>query len=151
LVEGEDNTRWIPLRIGTIDHDALTDDTLHQLWGEAVVREGRGEHWWIPSREAKTQWQGAREETTSADPWTDAVLAYMAIAAPTPGGYSPSGALEHVTLSEIWEKAFSSTQTTDLTRLTRREEMRIANILKRHDFKKVYRGVGKRLWGYIRK
>lgn len=143
LSEGEQNTRFVPIRVGDIDHNALVDETIDQLWAEAVSRIGNNEEWWEPTKEAESEWNEARERATSVDPWTELVVTYVDTQLAT-------GA-EVVTVGEIWRDAFAtgSNNKTDMTRLSRREEMRIASVLKRNGYKRRQQQVaGRRVWGY---
>jgi len=69
------NRRFWPVKVGTIDLDALLADR-DQLWAEAAAREVQGESLLLPQE----LWDVAaveQEERVADDPWVDIVRAYL--------------------------------------------------------------------------
>ena len=63
------NRRFLPVKTGTIDLEALRRDR-DQLWAEAAVREARGEEITLPQE----LWEAAaveQEERLEDDPWLE--------------------------------------------------------------------------------
>ncbi|MDO9007476.1 MAG: VapE family protein [Thiobacillus sp.] len=69
------NRRFWPVKVGTIDLNALVADR-DQLWAEAACREASGESLFLPQE----LWDVAtveQEERVADDPWVDIVCAYL--------------------------------------------------------------------------
>lgn len=68
--------RFWPVRVGTIDLDALRRDR-DQLWAEAVAAFKAGEPWWL-NRETEALAKVEQEDRREAHPWEVHVLAWLA-------------------------------------------------------------------------
>jgi predicted P-loop ATPase len=70
------NRRFLPIRCGTIDLQAIERDR-NQLWAEAVAQFKAGEPWWLTEAEEVSQ---AKEEQASRyqeDPWQEVIGRYV--------------------------------------------------------------------------
>ncbi len=77
LFDKTGNRRFLPVRCGVIDIEALKADVL-QLWAEALVRYTRGERWYIETADMKAlcaEEQGAREQ---GEPWAQIIQRWTA-------------------------------------------------------------------------
>lgn len=70
------NRRFWPVRVGTIDLDAI-EDNRDQLWAEAVVAYQSGENWWLEG-EAENQSVIAQSERQEDDAWVSIVSDFAA-------------------------------------------------------------------------
>jgi predicted P-loop ATPase len=76
LYDPSGNRRYWPVKIGTIDLEALKRDR-DQLWAEAKARYNKGEHWW-PDREFERQYILPEQEARyQEDPWTEEIAGYL--------------------------------------------------------------------------
>jgi hypothetical protein len=76
LYDTTGNRRYWPVKIGTIDLEALKRDR-DQLWAEAKARYDKGEHWW-PNREFERKYILPEQEARyQEDPWTEAITTWL--------------------------------------------------------------------------
>ena len=68
--------RFWPVKTGTIDIDALAQDR-DQLFAEAVVRFNNREPWWPDKVFERDHIMPEQAERYEADPWEDAIAAYV--------------------------------------------------------------------------
>jgi predicted P-loop ATPase len=133
LADETGNRRFWPVRVGTIDLEALRRDR-DQLWAEAVVAFKAGEKWWL---DAETEKAAAEEqaERRIADPWEQLIVEWA------------SRQIETVTTTAVLEGAIGL----DKGRWSRADEMRVAAILKLHGWERFrFRSAGARCWGFQR-
>lgn len=119
--------RFWPLRCGKIDLDWIHTNR-EQLFAEAWWRlESQGETWWeVPQDEAMRE-QEARYE---GDPWTEPVQRWLV-------------GRDTATTSEILTDAVRL----DIGRQTKREQMRVAAILRKLEWERALTGTGRhRVW-----
>jgi putative DNA primase/helicase len=108
--------RFVPIRCGTIDLAWLKAER-EQLFAEAVSEVQSGADWWtLPAQEALE----AQEARYAGDPWEDVVREFLL-------------AKESTTTPEILREAIKL----ELSRQTKREEMRVARILERLGWRRV--------------
>jgi predicted P-loop ATPase len=69
--------RFWPVKVGTIDTDALRHDR-DQLFAEAVQAFNAGERWWPDADFEAEHIRPEQEARFEADPWEDAVKAFLA-------------------------------------------------------------------------
>ncbi|RWG07543.1 VapE domain-containing protein [Mesorhizobium sp.] len=69
--------RFWPVRVGSIDTDALSDDR-DQLFAEAYARYQRGDKWWPEADFEARVMRQEQEERFEADPWEEPVRGYLA-------------------------------------------------------------------------
>src|SRR3954471_8943119 len=72
LLDETGNRRFWPVKVGTIDLEALRRDR-GQLWAEAVVAYRNGERWWL-SAEAKALATEQQAERRIVNPWEAEVI-----------------------------------------------------------------------------
>lgn len=71
LQDSTGNRRFWPVRVGTIDIDALKRDRT-QIWAEAMYCFLRGDHWWLENGETKIVAE-VQQERMMEDPWAAAI------------------------------------------------------------------------------
>lgn len=115
-----------------VDLDALKA-VRDQLWGEARVRYGRGEAWWIVNAELEREAEAAADARYAEDVWTGPILAYL-------------GDRETVSKDDLLGSCLGVPK----ERWNRAQEMRVSGILKRAGWEKRREGGGGRGYRYLR-
>lgn len=112
LHDATGNRRFWPIPVAKVDLAALEQDR-DQLWAEAVRAFGEGVQWWPSEDETGllAQLQASRVEE---DPWEGPVLGYL-------------DGKQIVSIPQLLSDLFNM----EIGRTTRREQMRVAGILKR--------------------
>lgn len=128
--------RFLPVTVlEKIDVDAVAG-VRDQLWAEAVVRFNRGETWWdIPDAESR------QDQSYSRDPW-EWPIQYHLESVYQSAARNEYGAVLRTTVERILRDVLEL----DYGRQTRREEMRVAAILKRAGWVRNKKG---KSWGYV--
>ena len=70
------NRRFWPVQCGEIKLDELQRDK-DQLWGEAVARYRKGEHWWLDTPELIKAATLEQEDRYLADPWETVISDWL--------------------------------------------------------------------------
>lgn len=119
LRDSTGNRRFWPVRCSTIDLDWLRENRA-QLWAEAVYREAQGEPHWldVPETAAEAVAQQARRQ--QEDVWEDRVAAVLE-------------SRHDITSAEL----LSDVLHIPVERQTRREQMRVGDILRRAGWRTV--------------
>lgn len=113
--------RFWPVRCPTVDENALWA-ARDQLWAEAVARYRAGEAWYLHEEELVGEAREHQREFQEEDPWTRAVMDYV---------YG-SASLSDLTMAKILGEGLGLKR----TEWTRAEQMRVAGILKQHQYKR---------------
>lgn len=121
LADETGNRRWLPVRVGNIDVEAIERDRL-QLWAEARDRFKAGGIGWQGVAELAHE---AHEMHRERDSWEDLVLPYLSGADPD-DSEGRKRADVGLTTFQILTEALSH----DATKINRSAEMRIAKICK---------------------
>src|SRR5277367_5544094 len=70
--------RFWPVKVGSIDIEALRHDR-DQLFAEAAWRYRAGEKWWPDGEFERKHIKPAQDDRYEADPWEEAIAAYVAL------------------------------------------------------------------------
>lgn len=76
LKDGTGGRRFWPVKVGTIDTDALRHDR-DQLFAEALVAYKNGEHWWPDSNFERDHIAPEQESRLASDAWEEAVGPFL--------------------------------------------------------------------------
>jgi hypothetical protein len=140
LADKTGNRRWLPVKAHhDIDLDGIVADR-DQLWAEAAVLFGRGGVAW---REAQRLAPTEHEAFEVRDSWEDVIRDWL----DTDDGMSPRHAdLPLLRVHDVLVKALRL----DIGKVTRKEELRCANILKGFGYerKKVWQS-GRPIWAFV--
>jgi putative DNA primase/helicase len=132
--------RFWPVKVAVtrpIDADALRRDR-DQLFAEAVIAYRNSESWWPTAEIHEQRLTEAQEERYIEDPWTGLVAQYL-----------HELAADHTTVADVLTTAVKK----DAAQWSRKDEMRVAEILKRAGWRRRRSGSpvnGKRSWIYLR-
>jgi predicted P-loop ATPase len=129
------NRRFWPVKVGTIDLEALTRDR-DQLWAEAVAAFHASERWWL-DRDTEIAAAAEQAERRLEDAWREPVLEWL-----------ESNARSLTTVTEVLSDAIGM----KLDQQGRQsEENRVARILNEAGWKRIQRRIGdRRKWFYVR-
>jgi len=113
LRDATGNRRFWPVRCQFVEIEWLQANR-EQLWAEAAFRESEGEAHWIREHDSLIQAAKAQEERQQEDVWDHNIQSYVA-------------GKDEVKTSDILVDALHL----DIPKQTRREQMRVASIMKR--------------------
>ena len=117
LTDATGDRRFWVVAATRVDVKALVRDR-DQLWAEAVEQYGRGYGWWLAADAER-----AREEATEAhrvaDPWEDAVAAWLAALSP------------HEARAVTTQRLLTGACGVEIERIGTRESARVAQIMRR--------------------
>lgn len=113
LRDATGNRRFWPVRCQFVELEWLMENR-EQLWAEAAAREARGEAHWIREIDSLSQAAQAQEERQQEDVWDDIVASYLT-------------GKETAQMSDVLLSALHL----EIAKQTRREQMRVASIMKR--------------------
>ena len=112
--------RFWPIAVGSIDLEAIERDR-DQLWAEAVVLyDGGAGRWWLDEDES-LQLEQASETFTEVDPWSDLIAEWVT-----------ENPTQTFTTAQLLDRCLEKPK----ERITRRDEMRCAAILRSFGFDK---------------
>jgi predicted P-loop ATPase len=133
LADESGNRRFWPVKVGTIDLEALRRDR-DMLWAESVVAFKAGERWWLDGEAEKAAAEEQAERRIN-DPWERPVIEWA------------SRQTEPVAIADVLQKALEH----DKSRWGRSDEMRVATLLKVHGWRRRQVRIGtSRGWVYDR-
>ena len=135
LADETGNRRWLPVRTGVCDIDAMTHDRL-QLWAEARELFLRGG---INYQVAEELAKDVHSEHTITDPWAEVISKWLEEPEPLTGEKPLDKG--YVTIGEVAAGALRI----DARNLGKREEMRIGNSLRECNLMRVRRYMGKKV------
>ncbi|NRN27889.1 VapE domain-containing protein [Photorhabdus heterorhabditis] len=142
LADDTGNRRWLPVRVKNVDVAAIREDRL-QLWAEARELFNRSG---VAFQTAECLATEVHEQHMIKDVWLETVTRWLdepdAITGEKPRGR------EFLLASDVLREALNF----DVTRIGKREEMRVGNVLADCGYKRVRRTVnGKqiRVWGCL--
>ena len=134
LADDTGERRWLPVRTGVVDIEGLRRDR-DQLWAEAVVRFRQGELWYPTSQEDVVLFGEQQAEREHGD-------VYEALIDGKTGG------MTEITMVEI----FASILEIEPAKMTRAEQIRVGEAMKRLGWTKKRTGLGEgRSYVYERK
>lgn len=141
LADETGERRWLPLRVGRCDVDAIARDCL-QLWAEARdAFELAGIDW----HEAEKLAAGVHAEHKISDPWTPVVEAWLTQPDEFGEGEDIPGTREFLHANDVLAGALRI----DAKAISKREEMRIGKVLQALGYTRQFRSVNKkqlRVW-----
>ena len=127
LADDTGERRWLPVRVGSVDVEAIKRDR-DQLWGEAVeIFKREGLHW----REAMGLAVHHHEEFKVTDPWTEPVREWL-LADEMDGSEGAPRGMRPFKIDAVLTGALQL----DAKRWTSRESRRVASILRGLGFDK---------------
>lgn len=133
LTDTTGNRRYWPVLCGQIDLELLAQ-ARDQLWAEAAWRFKAGEPWWPATADEVALCAGEQVQRVEADAWSDMISQW-------------ARDRDEVAVLEVWEGCFRA----DASKLTRREEIRIARALQADGFARRQKRIGGgRVWVYVR-
>jgi len=124
LHDASGNRRFWPVPVTRIDLAALQHDR-DQLWAEARVAYEDGVQWW-PTDDETEELKALQASRVETDVWDMPVLSYL-------------DGRDEVTLLQVFKDVFNL----EPTSCGKREQMRLANVLKRHGWMRA-RGASRR-------
>jgi hypothetical protein len=127
-----ENRRFLPVKITNKGKLALIESNRDQLWAEAVHRYKQGERWWITSSDLVEEAKEQAETARAIDAWEDVLADRLQSQDRTT---VPEAAL----LLRI-----------EIDRLTKSDQTRIGNILRKIGFERDRETVPPRAWYYKR-
>jgi putative DNA primase/helicase len=156
LTDETGNRRFWPVRCGTINIEALTQDR-DQLWAEARLLHDEGAHWWLDTQELIEAASREQDDRFAEGVWDDLILAW--IDEPQQRYETDGGAQlplepfdstrERVTVTDVLVHAIGKS----LDRLTQADRNQVARCLVHDGWKRKQdrsRGLMRGKWFYTR-
>lgn len=142
LIDETGNRRWLPIRVGNVDIDAVMRDR-DQLWAEGrTLFMNGGIRWQAAERLAKDEHAAFAAAPANDDPWLPMVEQWLNGAAATRFDDEPApGEREYLLICDVAAEALRL----DASRLNRATDMRIGKILRQLGYEKRDKRIGARV------